>query len=367
MVSLLSDIKYSLLAFFRNKGAVFWTFVFPIILFVLLGSLLGGTSGPLTLYYNDSDHSQMSAAFIQALNSTNAVKMVDGSGMNLSDQLANAKISCYIVIPAGFGNNVTAALASGGNSSGAAGVQMYYDKSQTTSLAIVSVVSTVADEFNMNMSNTKEIVAVLPHDVATDNVSYLYFLFPGIIGMSVMSIAVNGTVGQSARNRATGVFRKLATTPISRVEWNLGRIITQTITLMLSLAVSIAVAWAFFGISMNINLMMILMVIAGGLVFSGLGNIIASFVKDEDTATNAASALTFPLMFVSGSFFSVGQMPTFLQYLADISPLTYLNNGLRDAMVTGNMSDLLNNFAIVAVLGVILFVIGVAVLKWKED
>src|SRR5271157_272078 len=366
MVRLLSDIKYSLLAFFRNKGAVFWTFIFPIILFVLLGFLLGGTSGPLTLYYNDSDHSQMSGVFIDAMNSTNAVKMVDGSGMDLAGQLKDAKISCYIGIPAGFENNIMASEMSGGNSSDAT-VQMYYDKSQTTSLAIVSVVNTVADKINMNISKTKDLVTVLPHDVTTNSVNYLDFLFPGIIGMSVMSIAVNGTVGQSARNRATGVFRKLATTPISRVEWNLGRIITQTITLMLSLAVSIAAAWLIFGISLNINLMMLLMVIAGGLVFSGLGNIIASFVKDEDTATNAASALTFPLMFVSGSFFSVGQMPWFLQDLANVSPLTYLNNGLRAAMITGNGTDVLNNFAIVAVLGVILFVVGVIVLKWKED
>jgi ABC-2 type transport system permease protein len=366
MVSLFSDIKYSLLAFFRNKGAVFWTFIFPIILFVLLGYLLGGTSGPLTLYYTDNDHSQMSAAFIEALNTSNAVQMVDGSGMNLSEQLADAKISCYIVIPSGFGNNITTAIASGGAASGA-GVQMYYDGSQPTSLAIVSVVSTVADRMNMNMSNTKDIVSVLPYKVKTNSVNYLDFLFPGIIGMSVMSIAVNGTVGQSARNRATGVFRKLATTPISRIEWNLGRIITQTITLILSLAVSLTVAWVIFGISLNINIMMILLVIAGGLVFSGLGNIIASFVKDEDTATNAASAMTFPLMFVSGSFFSVGQMPWFLQYLADVSPLTYLNNGLRAAMITSNMTDFLNNFAIVGVLGIILFIVGVVVLKWKED
>ena len=77
--------------------------------------------------------------------------------------------------------------------------------------------------------------------------------------------------------------------------------------------------------------------------------------------------LTFPLMFVSGSFFSVGSMPWFLQDLADVSPLTYLNNGLGSAMLTGNNVDVLSNFAIVAVLGVILFVVGVIVLKWKED
>ncbi len=203
MVRLLNDIKYSLTAFFRNKGAVFWTFIFPIILFVLLGYLLGGTSSPLTVYYNDNDHTQMSGAFINAMNTTNAVKMIDGSGMNLSEKLAKGEISCYIDIPNGYQNDLMAAETPGGNASGAT-VQIYYDKSQPTSLAIVSVVSTVADKINMLLSGTKDLVSVLPHDVTTNSVNYLDFLFPGIIGMSVMSIAVNGTVGQSARNQGHG-------------------------------------------------------------------------------------------------------------------------------------------------------------------
>jgi ABC-2 type transport system permease protein len=95
--------------------------------------------------------------------------------------------------------------------------------------------------------------------------------------------------------------------------------------------------------------------------------IIASFIKDEETAANAASALTFPLMFVSGSFFPVEQMPWFLKYLADVSPLTYLNNGLRSSMITGNYGDALLNLAIVGALGILLFAVGVAVMKWKED
>jgi ABC-2 type transport system permease protein len=369
MVRLLTDIKYSLIAFFRNKGAVFWTFVFPIILFVLLGFLFGGQGGPITLYYLDGDHSQLSDNFTATLNSTGALKLINAadSGLtedDLSKMLKDGKISSYLVIPQGFQGGVAAAQT--GNAAGAP-VDIYYDKSQSTSMAVVSIVSQVADGFNIAMSGAKSLIVVSDRDVATSNVDYLNFLLPGIIGMSVMSIAVNGTVGQSARNRATGVFRKLATTPISRVEWNLGRIINQTIILLMSLAVSLAAAMVIFNLRPNINLMMLLMVIAGGAVFSGLGNIIAGFVKDEDTAANAASAMTFPLMFVSGSFFPVEKMPWFLQWLADVSPLTYLNNGLRSAMITGNMGDVLVNFAIVGLLGVVLFAIGVAVLKWKED
>lgn len=366
MVRLFTDIKFSLIGFFRNKGAVFWSFIFPIILFVLLGSLFGGQSGPITLYYSDGDHSQMSGTFLGALNQTGAVKLVDGSGMDLAKMLKDGKISTYIVIPQGFEKNVMAAKASGGNASGVT-MGLYYDKSQSISMAVVSIVSQVADGFNIKMSGAQSLIIIDSHDVATSSVSYLNFLLPGIIGMSIMSIAVNGTVGQSARNRATGVFRKLATTPISRIEWNLARIVIQTIILIMSLAVSLIAAFLIFGIQPNINPMMILMVIVGGAVFSGLGNIIAGFVKDEDTAANAASALTFPLMFVSGSFFPVENMPWFLQWLAEISPLTYINNGLRSAMLTGNNADVITNLAIVGAVGIVLFTIGVIVLRWKED
>jgi ABC-2 type transport system permease protein len=365
MSRLITDIKYSLLAYFRNKGALFWTLVFPIILFLLIGYLFGGQSGPITLYYHDGDGSQLSRAFIGALNSSGAVVLKEGSGMNLSQSLKDGKIDAYVEIPEGFGEDVAAARATG-NATGE-GLHVYYDQSKATSGAVVSIVQQVANGFNMNMSGAKTYITVGSQDVATASISYIDFLLPGIIGMSIMSSAVNGTVSTTARNRATGVFRKLATTPISRIEWNAARIITQTLIIMLSVAVSLAVAWLIFGIVPNINPVSVLMIIAGAAVFSGLGMILSAFVKDVDAAENAASAITFPLMFVSGSFIPVGNMPWFLQFIADISPLTYLNDGLRSSMITGNYGEALTNLAIVGELGIVLFCIGVAVLRWKED
>ncbi len=365
MSRLTTDVKYSLLSYVRNKGALFWTLVFPIILFLLIGYLFGGSSGPLTLYYQDSDGSEMSKNFIGVLNSTTGIVLKDGSGMNLSQSLKDGKIDAYVEIPAGFGQKVMAAKAAGNDSTD--GLLVYYDKSKVTSGAAIAVVQQVANGFNMQMSGAKTYVIVTTQDVATSNINYIDFLLPGVIGMSIMSSAVNGTVSTTARNRATGVFRKLATTPISRVEWNAAKIITQTLIIMLSVAISLTVAWLMFHIQPNINLVTILLIIAGAAVFSGLGMILSAFVKDVDAAENAASAITFPLMFVSGSFIPVGNMPWFLQFIADISPLTYLNDGLRSAMITGNTGEAITNLALVGVLGIVLFGIGVAVLKWKED
>lgn len=365
MVRLFTDIKYSLLGYFRNKGALFWTLIFPIILFLLMGFLFGGQSGPITVYYQDNDHSAMSRQIVDGLKNSTAIQLKDGSGMDLQQQLKDGKIDAYMEIPAGFQNNTMAARMAG-NASGSS-LQVYYDKSKATSGAVLSVVQQIADDINLKLAGGTPYVAVSSQDVATANINYLDFLLPGIIGMSIMSSAVNGTVSTTARNRATGVFRKLATTPISRIEWNAGRIITQTIIIMISVAVSITVAWLVFHIQPSINPASILLVIAGAAVFSGLGMIMTAFVKDVDAAENAASAITFPLMFISGSFIPVGNMPWFLQYLADVSPLTYLNDGLRSAMITGNYGDALTNLAIVGVLGVVLFGLGVAVLRWKED
>jgi ABC-2 type transport system permease protein len=185
--------------------------------------------------------------------------------------------------------------------------------------------------------------------------------------MTIMMTCVSGSAGVSAKNRARGVFRKLATTPLTRLEWNASRIFVQTFALLVSMAISLAVAYLAYNAKPDINPLSVLLVIAGGVLFAGLGNLIAILVKDEDMVVNAASMATFPIMFISGSFMPVENMPWFLRDLAAISPLTYLNDGLRSAMVSGNYSDALTCLAIVAAFGVVLFGLGAALLKWKDD
>jgi hypothetical protein len=62
MGKILTEIKYSLLMFFRNKGNLFWTFGFPVVMLLLMGFMYNLQSGPLTLSYADDDHSQTSRA-----------------------------------------------------------------------------------------------------------------------------------------------------------------------------------------------------------------------------------------------------------------------------------------------------------------
>jgi ABC-2 type transport system permease protein len=355
MSRITTDIKYSLKQFFRNKQSVFFAFVFPLLFLVLAWFLFGSQSGPQTLYYSDADGSQASDAFIASLNSTAGLSLADGSGMDLAQMLRDGQISAYVEIPKGFGSNATGVE-----------LKLYYDRSRSASSGIVSVVQHAVNEVNMRYGGANDTVLLDPVSVATSGTSYAEFLLPGILGIAIMGSAVDTTVSFVARLRATGVFRKLALTPMKRFEWNISRVVTGTIIVLFSVAVSLAVSWLAFGVVPGINLVSVLLVLAGSVLFVGLGMIIAYLVKGNESA-NAALTITLPLIFISGSLVPADQLPWFLQGLATISPLTYLNDGLRSGMITGNMADAWMNLAIVGALAIVFFGIGVVVLKWRDD
>ena len=78
------------------------------------------------------------------------------------------------------------------------------------------------------------------------------------------------------------------------------------------------------------------MVIVGSVTFVGLGMILAYLIEDSDSVNAVAYVVIMPLIVLSGSLFPVERLPQLLQFLSALSPLTYLNDGLRDAMFGGS-------------------------------
>jgi ABC-2 type transport system permease protein len=70
--------------------------------------------------------------------------------------------------------------------------------------------------------------------------------------------------------------------------------------------------------------------------FLALGYVIASFAQTEDAANGMTSVVQFPMMFLSGTFFPLDQMPDLLRGIARVIPLTYLSDALRQVMVGGS-------------------------------
>jgi ABC-2 type transport system permease protein len=73
------------------------------------------------------------------------------------------------------------------------------------------------------------------------------------------------------------------------------------------------------------------------------------------------------MMFLSGTFFELSQMPQFLQAIATVLPLTYVSEGLRAAMIFGQVDQAIFNTLLVSVMGVIAITVGSLITKWEDD
>ena len=161
-------------------------------------------------------------------------------------------------------------------------------------------------------------------------------------------------------------MRKLTTTPLRRSEWLMGMMLFMTLLALISAALILVVGIALFKVSVVLNPLFIVIIISEAFAFAGLGMIISRFVKEEETADSTAGAITFPMMFLAGTFFPLEQMPGYLQTIAKFLPLYYVNEGLRDAMIYNDPAGALYNTMVILIVAVVFFVLGVVLTKWKE-
>jgi ABC-2 type transport system permease protein len=95
-------------------------------------------------------------------------------------------------------------------------------------------------------------------------------------------------------------------------------------------------AVGLFGVTIHGNILLVFgLLLLGIFSFVGLGIVITSFTKDQETAQMLMMTLMFPMMFLSGVFFPIQQMPWYMQSVSKFLPLTYAADALRKVMVLG--------------------------------
>ncbi len=158
---------------------------------------------------------------------------------------------------------------------------------------------------------------------------FIEFFVPGVIAMSVMTSSLTGAVSMNAELRQKGVIRKLSTTPTTQSEWILSNILYQAILAVVSATAILLVSYAVFNVRLRIDAWLPTFILLEVFAFAGIGMILTRVAKEAESAMAAANAIMYPMMFLSGSFFPVEMMPSFLQKIARILPLYYANEGLR--------------------------------------
>jgi ABC-2 type transport system permease protein len=170
----------------------------------------------------------------------------------------------------------------------------------------------------------------------------------------------------NAELRQKGVIRKLSTTPITHGDWVLSNILYQVILAVISATAILLVSYAVFDVSLRIDAWLPTFIVLEVFAFAGIGMILTRVATEAESAMAAANAIMYPMMFLSGSFFPLEMMPSFLQKIARILPLYYGNEGLRAAMVLADNMTALRCSAIIGVFAAVVFVVGIMTTKWEE-
>jgi len=351
--------------FFRSPGSVFWTVAFPVLLILLFGAIFSGSgTSTYSLHVQDLDDTEASRAFIQSMADTKVLNIVEvDPNASAGQYIQDNSISSFLIIPKGFANAYAPEPLRQN-----ATIELRLDSSSSSSQAVSTAVNAVVQGTNLALANGTMVIQTDYQSISTNSeFNYIDFFLPGVIGLTAMTTTVNWMVGLQTRYRENGIFKKLATTPITHSEWLVSLIMWQIITVFISVGIILVVGIVAFDVHLTLDPVSIAIIILTSAMFSALGLIIARFVKEEETAGAAAGAITFPMMFLAGSFFPLESMPAYLQAIAKVLPLTYVNNGLRDAMIYANTSGALFNLAILAVLTVVFMAVGVAISTWKQD
>ncbi len=367
----MNRIMADLLAFgkqyMRSRVGAFFTFIFPILLILLFGAIFTQTgASAISLTTQDLDGTATSHLFLDTLNRTGVVTLqLLAPTVNFGQYIQDNSLSVALMIPVTFEQRVFASLASNGTIH--ANVMLYGDPSKSTFSMVTGLLASVTQQMSLYLgTGSHPSIGVDTLQVASAQYQYMDYFLPGIVGMTVMTTSMYSMTSVCGEYRTRRYFKLLATTTLRKYEWLSSKILWYIISLVLSLFVTVAVGMAVWNTHVTIDALALAFIALGALLFTSLGMLFGTIVRDPESGVAVANAIGFPMMFLSGSFWPLEQMPSYLQAVAKVLPLTYLNSGLRDAMVFGNLGSALGNLAIVAVLAAALFLLAAKLVSWKE-
>ena len=364
---IVADFSFFGRGYVRNAVGLFFAIIFPVILILIFGAIFSGgfgggssTSGPITAYVQNLDSGPVSAPFINALNSTSLVRLIPvAASDNLSSYLSAHSASDGLIIPSNFSTNFAMGKA--------VNVTVFGNPSSSSSSIVSGVVGTVINEFNLKRVGGSAVLGMDHTTIRGSSYTYVDFLIPGLIGYSVLISPMFSLVNISSLYKKIKLFRQFSLTPLTKTEWLVSKILWYIFLGLISFVLMVVCGVYLFGAHVLLSIWLAPFLILGPMFFASLGMLIGTVAKSVETAAVIGQVVTFPMMFLSGTFFPVSFMPSYLQTVAHALPLFYVIEGLNEVMIYNNIGAALIDLAIVAVLAVGMVYGAVRLFKWRED
>ena len=189
--------------------------------------------------------------------------------------------------------------------------------------------------------------------------SYLEFIAPGVIGMSILFMSIFSGIGL-LWDRQFGFLKETLVAPVPRLQIMIGRTLggatNAFVQGMLVLVVCLVVGFRPQEL-IAIPLALVFMALIA-IVFAGLGTIIGSALRDMQAFQMVMNFLVMPIFFLSGALYPLAHLPVGLKVATRIDPLSYGIDGLRGALIGKSQFNIALDGAILVGLACIFFVLG---------
>src|SRR6266403_802742 len=326
MLSLWSLTAASVKMYFRNRAAIFFTLFLPLMFIVVFGFLSKSSGGTFTLDVTNKSNTELSHGVVDALKKVEAFKVTEAGESEAADKLGKGKIDLQVVIPEDFGHIDPAT-----NLVKPSKIITHFNEGnphggQAANLVLGQILSS----FNAQITHSPQIVTIETSGTKTNNLGAIDFILPGILGMSIMQLGVFSVAFAFVSMKVSGMLRRIQATPTHPAQFVVAQGVTRLIIGFLQVGLLTVLGILMFNFHLIGNIFDFLTVaVLGTLVFLALGFIVAGYAKDENQAAPIANLVSFPMMFLSGTFFPRDGFPAWLKTVTDYFPLTYLTDALR--------------------------------------
>ncbi len=349
---------------FRSRLGVFMTLIFPVMLILVFGAIFSNvTSSQVGLTVENLDHnSPLSQQFLSGLNATGAVTvtLVSSSVGNLSDYVAHNSLVAGLVIPQGFAASLS--------THSPVRLLLFTNPSSAIEAGQVQgAVQGVANGMNLQIAGGTTLVTYADMNAGSHIYTTIDYLVPGLIGFSILVSPMMQMVNLSSTWKREKLFRQLSLTPLSRGVWLFATLLWYVVLALISTVLLVGLGVLLFGAHVTVTALALPFLVVGPILFVSIGLLAGTASKTPEAAGMIGNIITFPMMFLSGTFYPVSLFPSWLVPIAHALPLYYLIDGLNAALLFGNTSTALTDLAIVLVLALVFAIAATQAVSWREE
>jgi len=329
--------------FLREKEAVFWVFIFPVLMTFALGIAFRNTAPDKTLVAIENSGTQANE-IANVLSRSPDLTATVFSADEAAQALRSGRVSIVVKpVDESF--------------------EYRFDPTRPESRAARLLV----DDVLQRGKGRSDVVNVGEAKITEPGARYVDFLVPGLIGMNLMGSGLWGLGFTVVMARSRKLLKRFAATPMRRSHYLLSFMLSRLVFLVLEVAAVVVFASLAFGFTVRGSwLSVALITVLGGFTFSGIGLLVAARPTTIEGVSGLMNFIMLPMWLLSGTFFSSERFPQVLQPFIQALPLTALNNILRALMNEG--ATLSSNWMPLAILlawCVVSFVAALKIFRWQ--